>query len=202
MTPFGQYAIARRGFFQTAVHLPHLQTDRVGRQIIVASPLLQRDQCLAIGGLLSHPIQRQIDDASRRAACVPIRVDLHGSAYSQIRSQAVDLVCLMGFLLLLPIPADFERRVLNIHPALLPDFGGEGMYGNHVHAAVLAGGRAESGCTVHYCDNLYDHGEIILQRRCPVLPNDTVETLATRVFEEEKKAYPEALRRVLASPPG
>ncbi len=119
------------------------------------------------------------------------------AVFSKIRAAACDLVLLMGYLQLLPIPPDYEGRVLNIHPALLPDFGGKGMYGDRVHAAVLASGAAESGCTVHFCDNEYDHGPILVQRRCPVLPGDTVEDLAHRVFEEEKKAWLEALRLVL-----
>jgi formyltetrahydrofolate-dependent phosphoribosylglycinamide formyltransferase len=120
------------------------------------------------------------------------------AVFDRIRQRRVDLVCLMGFLTKLVIPEEFDRRVLNIHPALLPEFGGQGMYGDRVHAAVLAADKAETGCTVHYCDQEYDHGAIVLQRRCPVLAGDTVESLAQRVFEEEKLAYPEALRRVLA----
>ena len=83
---------------------------------------------------------------------------------------------------------------MNIHPALLPSFGGKGMYGHHVHEAVLAHGCKVSGCTVHFVDNTYDTGPIIVQRTCPVLEGDTPDTLAARVFEQEKLAYPEAIR--------
>ena len=114
--------------------------------------------------------------------------------WSLIRPARADLVCLAGFLSLLKIPEDFTGRVINIHPALLPKFGGKGMYGHHVHEAVLAAGEAESGCTVHVCDNEYDRGEILVQQRCPVLPQDTTQTLATRVFEQECLAYPQAIR--------
>jgi phosphoribosylglycinamide formyltransferase-1 len=110
--------------------------------------------------------------------------------------KGADLVCLAGFLFLWRIPEPLIGRVINIHPALLPEFGGKGMYGHHVHEAVLAAGRKESGCTVHFCDNQYDHGPIILQRRVPVLPNDTPDTLAARVFEEECIAYPQAVQRI------
>jgi formyltetrahydrofolate-dependent phosphoribosylglycinamide formyltransferase len=110
----------------------------------------------------------------------------------------VDLVCMAGFLSLWRIPEEFLGRVINIHPALLPDFGGVGMYGLKVHRAVLASGRLESGCTVHFCDNEYDHGPIILQRRVAVLPNDTPDLLAARVFEEECIAYPEAINQIAA----
>lgn len=111
----------------------------------------------------------------------------------------VDLVCMAGFLSLWRIPDAYQGRVINIHPALLPDFGGFGMYGSRVHEAVLAAGRTESGCTVHYCDNLYDHGPIILQRKVPVLPGDTPATLAARVFEQECIAYPQAIRSIIES---
>jgi phosphoribosylglycinamide formyltransferase 1 len=106
----------------------------------------------------------------------------------------VDLVCLAGWLCLLDLPDHFLGKVMNIHPALLPSFGGRGMYGRKVHEAVLAHGCKLSGCTVHFVDNTYDTGPIILQRACPVLDDDTPETLAHRVFEEEKIAYPEAIR--------
>lgn len=106
----------------------------------------------------------------------------------------VDLVCMAGFLSLWKIPPEFTGRVMNIHPALLPAFGGPGMYGEKVHRAVLAAGAKESGCTVHFCDNEYDEGPIILQRRIAVLDSDTEETLAARVFEQECLAYPEAVR--------
>ncbi len=105
----------------------------------------------------------------------------------------VDLVCMAGFLSLWCIPDSYRNRVMNIHPALLPDFGGKGMYGDRVHAAVLESRRSISGCTVHFCDNRYDHGPTILQRQVPVLPADTVESLAKRVFEQECIAYPQAV---------
>ncbi len=105
----------------------------------------------------------------------------------------VDLVCLAGFLSLWRFPEAMFGRVINIHPALLPEFGGPGMYGRRVHEAVLAAGRTESGCTVHVCDDVYDSGPIILQRRVPVLPGDTPDTLAERVFEQECLAYPAAV---------
>jgi formyltetrahydrofolate-dependent phosphoribosylglycinamide formyltransferase len=107
---------------------------------------------------------------------------------------AVDLVCLGGWLCLLDIPPNYAGRVMNIHPALLPCFGGKGMYGPKVHQAVLDHGCKVSGCTVHFVDNQYDNGPIILQRVCPVLEDDTPPTLAARVFEEEKVAYPDAIR--------
>jgi phosphoribosylglycinamide formyltransferase-1 len=110
------------------------------------------------------------------------------------RQAGADLVCLAGFLQLLTIPDDFVNRVMNIHPALIPAFSGKGFYGHHVHEAALATGVKVSGCTVHFADNQYDHGPIILQRVVPVLDDDTPQTLAARVFEQECEAYPEAIR--------
>jgi len=114
--------------------------------------------------------------------------------WPRIEVSGAQLVCNCGFLRLLQIPPAWTNRVMNIHPGLLPKFGGKGMYGRRVHQAVLEAGETESGCTVHFADNEYDHGPIILQRRVPVLPDDTAETLAARVFEVECEAYPEAIR--------
>ena len=127
----------------------------------------------------------------------PDRESFAEANWMEIRKADCDFVALLGYLSLLPIPPDYDNRVLNIHPALLPRFGGQGMYGNHVHRAVLDAGETESGCTVHLANNEYDAGPILLQRRCPVLPDDTVESLAARVFEEEKKAFPAALQSLI-----
>ncbi|MEX0775249.1 MAG: phosphoribosylglycinamide formyltransferase [Phycisphaeraceae bacterium] len=113
-----------------------------------------------------------------------------------LREAGADLVCLCGFLSLITIPDEYAQRMLNIHPALLPAFGGKGMYGHHVHEAVLAAGCKVSGCTVHFCDQQYDTGPIIVQRACPVRENDTAETLADRVFDEECRAYVHAIRLI------
>ncbi|MGA3066119.1 MAG: phosphoribosylglycinamide formyltransferase [Tepidisphaeraceae bacterium] len=114
--------------------------------------------------------------------------------FQRCDEERVDLVCLAGWLSLLEIPAKWAGKVMNIHPALLPAFGGAGLYGLRVHQAVLQQGAKVSGCTVHFVDATYDTGPIILQRCCPVLEGDTPDTLAHRVFEEEKIAYPEAIR--------
>ena len=111
-------------------------------------------------------------------------------------SACVDLVVMAGFLSLWPIPPKYEGKVVNIHPALLPAFGGHRMFGHHVHQAVLARGCKVSGCTVHYVTNEYDAGPIILQKCVPVLENDTPETLAARVFEQETLALPEAIQLI------
>ncbi len=106
----------------------------------------------------------------------------------------VDLVCMGGFLSMWIVPADFEGRVMNIHPALLPGFGGKGSYGRRVHEAVLEAGCKVTGCTVHFVDNIYDNGPIILQKTVAVHEDDTPETLAKRVRKQEKVIYPEAVR--------
>lgn len=116
------------------------------------------------------------------------------SVFSLCREARVDLVTLAGFLSLIEIPADFEFRVMNIHPALIPAFCGAGFYGHKVHEAVLARGVKVSGCTIHFADNHYDHGPIITQAAVDVRDNDTPDTLAARVFEAECRAYPEAIR--------
>jgi phosphoribosylglycinamide formyltransferase 1 len=108
----------------------------------------------------------------------------------------VDLVCMAGFLSLWKIPDAMTGKVINIHPALLPEFGGKGMYGTNVHKAVLKAGKKESGCTVHFCDNHYDHGPILLQRKVLVETTDTPDTLAARVFQAECIAYPEAIGQI------
>jgi phosphoribosylglycinamide formyltransferase-1 len=120
--------------------------------------------------------------------------DFSHRVFDLIRQSQADLVCMAGFLQLLAIPDDFRHRVLNIHPALLPAFGGKGMYGHHVHEAVLKSGATTSGCTVHFADNEYDRGPIIQQKTVPVLDGDTPDTLAARVFEQECEAYPEAIK--------
>ncbi|MEX2673561.1 MAG: phosphoribosylglycinamide formyltransferase [Phycisphaeraceae bacterium] len=138
-------------------------------------------------GLATHVVSRK-DYASVEA--------FSDAVWQVVDRYEIDLVCMAGFLSLLRIPERYLGRVMNIHPSLLPKFGGKGMFGRHVHEAVIAAGESESGCTVHFANNAYDQGPIILQRRCPVLPDDTAETLAERVFEQECLAYPEAIRMI------
>ena len=104
----------------------------------------------------------------------------------------IQIVVLAGYLKLIPaaVVKQFRGRMINIHPALLPDFGGPGMYGRHVHAAVLASGARESGASVHFVDEEFDRGAIIEQERVPVLPGDTPDTLAARVLEAEHRLLP------------
>ena len=106
----------------------------------------------------------------------------------------VDLIVLAGFMCFFRIPDKYLGKVMNIHPALIPAFCGKGYYGHLVHEQVIAHGCKISGCTVHFADNHYDHGPIIIQRPVPVLDDDTPDTLAARVFEAESEAYPEAIQ--------
>lgn len=113
--------------------------------------------------------------------------------FDPCRAAGVQLVVMAGFLKHVPIPADFENRVINIHPSLIPAFCGHGMYGLKVHQAALDYGAKVSGCTVHFVDNQYDHGPIIGQWPVPVADDDTAETLQARVFAAECEAYPAVL---------
>ena len=120
--------------------------------------------------------------------------EAYGAAvFAACRAVRPDLVVMAGFLKFAPVPEDFRNRVMNIHPALIPAFCGKGAYGRHVHRAVLEYGAKISGCTVHFVDNQYDHGPIILQRVVPVEESDSPETLAARVFAAECEALPEAI---------
>ena len=125
--------------------------------------------------------------------------DYTEAMFGPCREQGIRLVVMAGFLKHVRIPNDYARRVINIHPSLLPSFGGEGMYGNRVHQAALNRGVQFSGCTVHYVDNDYDNGPIILQRCCAVAKDDTSESLAARVFQLECEALPEALLESVSS---
>jgi phosphoribosylglycinamide formyltransferase-1 len=113
-------------------------------------------------------------------------------------SGTADWIVLAGYLRMVPIVPQAEGRIVNIHPALLPSFGGPGMYGERVHRAVLESGVCETGCTVHLCDGRYDTGPIIAQARCPVCVGDTPESLGARVFELECELYPRALAELIA----
>lgn len=153
--------------------------------VVSSSPTARGLQFAADAGIPDAVIERKAfgsqDDFSR-------------AIFERCRQAKVDLVVMAGFLKRVTIPDDFANRVVNIHPALVPSFCGEGFYGHRVHEAVLEYGAKLSGCTVHFADNEYDHGPVILQRAVPVLDDDTPDTLAARVFEAECEAYPEALR--------
>jgi len=122
-----------------------------------------------------------------------------GEVLEVVSERNPDLIVLAGFLWL--VPSDFieayRRRIINIHPALLPEFGGKGMYGEKVHSAVISAGKMESGITIHYVNEVYDSGDIIFQARCPVSLNDTAETLAKKVHSLEYIHYPVVIEEIL-----
>ena len=150
----------------------------------------------------SRPDVRGVDIARR--AGIPVAslpregrttAEWSEAIFAACRGASPDLVVMAGFLHLLAIPADFAGRVINIHPSLLPAFGGKGFHGEHVHRAVLERGCTVSGCTVHLVDDQYDHGRILLQATVPVLPDDTVSSLAARGCAAECDALPTSIAR-------
>ena len=167
--------------------LEHIREGKLPAEVVV---VIASRECLGAqrarrAGLPTHVVPyKQMPDAETYSARL---VELLDAA-------AVDLVCLAGFLSFWKIPDRYLGKVMNIHPALLPAFGGHGMYGHRVHEAVLAAGCKVSGCTVHFVNNEYDAGPIIVQKCVPVLEGDSPDDLAGRVFEQERIAYPEAIR--------
>jgi len=170
--------------------LEHIRTGQLNAEIVHV--------------IASQPRCRGVERA--QAAGLPVDVvrprDFSGvesfssAVFELLRRSRCDVVALAGFLSLLHIPDDFLFKVLNIHPSLIPAFCGPGMYGHHVHEAAIARGVKVSGCTVHFADNEYDHGAVILQRVVEVPDLCTPEQLAALVFQQECEAYPEALRRL------
>jgi phosphoribosylglycinamide formyltransferase 1 len=168
-----------------------LEKNRAGQldaefPIVIAS----REDCRGVerarnAGLRCEPVVRsQFDSVETFSERV----------FDLCRDAEVDLVILGGFLSLVQIPDDFAHRVINIHPSLIPAFCGKGFHGHHVHEAVLERGAKVSGCTVHFANNEYDAGPIILQKIVPVMDDDTSDSLQKRVFEAEREAFPEAIR--------
>jgi formyltetrahydrofolate-dependent phosphoribosylglycinamide formyltransferase len=161
---------------------------------------LSADVAVVIASRECGGIERAAAAGIRNVHLAPYRkfrndIDAYSARIRELLDEAkADLVVQAGFLSLWHIPPRYEGRVMNIHPALLPAFGGHGMFGHHVHEAVLRRGCKVSGCTVHFVTNEYDAGPIILQRPVPVLDGDDVDALAARVFQQECIAYPEAIR--------
>ena len=126
--------------------------------------------------------------------------DLTGPALMALMKRyEIDFIVLAGFLCMVPdeLTKAYPKRIVNIHPALLPKFGGKGMYGAHVHEAVVAAGEKETGITIHYINERYDEGEIIFQKSCPVSPEDTPEIVATKVHALEYACYPVVIEQLL-----
>jgi phosphoribosylglycinamide formyltransferase-1 len=174
-----------------------LRACREGR--VPAAPVLVLASTAKAGG-----IQRL--EAEGLATAVVVRKDFDSdetfseACYQAAEAAGAELICLCGWLKKLTVPRRWEGRILNIHPGLLPGFGGAGMYGMHVHRAVVAAGAAESGATVHLVDGEYDHGTILDQLRVPVLPGDAPEDLQRRVYAAEMELYPRALASFIKKP--
>lgn len=166
-------------------HFENLSRERIAKIVLVASNR-------ADSPALIRAATASIDIASFDAA------DQGDQLLEILRRARVDLVVLAGYLKRIPPKAvrEYSGRILNIHPALLPDFGGEGMYGARVHEAVIASGAKESGVTVHIVNDEYDRGPIVAQWRVPVEADDTAETLASRVLSVEHVVYPRVIEMV------
>jgi phosphoribosylglycinamide formyltransferase-1 len=123
----------------------------------------------------------------------------NGEVLAVLRENQIDFIVLAGFLLKIPdnIIRAYPNKIINIHPALLPKFGGKGMYGSHVHEAVVANKETESGITIHYVNENYDEGQIIFQAKCKVLPDDTPENVAMKVHELEYRYFPNVIKTVM-----
>lgn len=158
---------------------------------------------LVIGTRKNSPALLRASEAGI-ATVVVSPAGLHDDVYAGkllklLQKADIDIICLAGYMRLLPttIIETYHNRVTNIHPALLPLFGGKGMYGEHVHRAVLAAKKKESGCTVHLVDSDYDSGPILLQITVPVMPDDDWHSLAARVLEQEHIAYVKAVSQLV-----
>lgn len=129
----------------------------------------------------------------------PSKEDAHSDLVEMLKEYEVEYIALAGYLKLLPLPIvkSYINHITNIHPALLPKYGGNGMFGHHVHKAVLKAGEKESGATVHLVDEIYDHGKILIQKKVSVSPKETPESLAAKVLEIEHRIYPEALDKLI-----
>jgi len=145
---------------------------------------------------LERAAQHGIPAEAITAKSHPLVADRNEAIWSYVRRHNVDLVVLAGYMSLITVPNDFENRIINVHPALIPAFSGEGMYGHHVHEAVVNYGAKLSGATVHFVDDAYDQGPIIMQESIPVQDDETADSLAERVQSLERKLYPKAIQMI------
>ena len=146
-------------------------------------------------GVLSIAANRQID-----TLLLEKEQFLNEDGYAtELSSRGIEFIVLAGFLWKIPVTLikAFPNNIINIHPALLPKYGGKGMYGDKVHQAVIAAGEKESGISIHYVDEIYDHGNIIFQAKCTVDQNDTPATLAKKIHQLEHQHYPEVIEKLL-----
>ena len=159
---------------------------------------------IKIGLIVSNKSNAGVLQIARSEAISTLLLDkekfFHGNAYvDELNDQGVGFIVLAGFLWKIPsaLIRSFPNKIVNLHPALLPNYGGKGMYGNFVHESVIKAGDAESGITIHFVDDQYDHGPIIFQARCLVDKNDTAETLADKIHQLEHDNYPRVVEEVV-----
>lgn len=159
---------------------------------------------IAVSVILSNKSDAYVLVRAKKLNIPSIVFDRHTfydtSGISEIlKKNNIDLIVLAGFLWLIPedLIRSYRGRIINIHPALLPKYGGKGMYGSRVHEAVIQSGDKESGISIHYVTEKYDEGNIIFQAKCDVLPDDTTETLAQRIHQLEYEHYPEVIEKII-----
>ncbi|MGQ9806371.1 MAG: phosphoribosylglycinamide formyltransferase [Chlorobiales bacterium] len=171
----------------------HIQERNLPCQIVMC--LSNNSQC----GAMQFARENGIDAVHLSSKTVPSEDAFVQTMLSELEKRQVDLILLAGYMKRVPkaVIERYPKRILNIHPALLPKFGGEGMYGMNVHRAVIDAKENESGATVHFVDDGYDEGEIIIQGKVDIAPDDTPESLAAKVLEVEHQIYAEALVQVL-----
>jgi len=169
-----------------------LKAQKTSSSFVVGAVIASRQDCYAVTIAKEHHIP--VFFGSIKPEHLPM---LGPALYDWLSEQNIDWIALAGFLKPFPTDEQWSKRVVNIHPALLPHYGGKGMYGDHVHAAVLANQDTRSGATVHFVNERYDDGAIIAQIIVPVAPDDTASTLAARVFAAECRLYPEVMDRLI-----
>jgi phosphoribosylglycinamide formyltransferase-1 len=169
------------------------EAERLSGEIVLV--ISSRDNAYG----LERAFNAGIDTFVYKVKNYPTKEDAHRDLLEMLKDYQVDYIALAGYLKLLPDPVVkyYKNRITNIHPALLPKYGGKGMYGHHVHEAVIKAKDKESGVTVHLVDEIYDHGKIIMQKKVSVSPKETPESLAAKVLKVEHQIYPEALEKLI-----
>jgi phosphoribosylglycinamide formyltransferase-1 len=176
------------------------RTGRAAPRAVVSGVVSDNPDAYALERAKAARVPAWVEVGRRELAKPQRRIELSKRILARAEAISADAIVLAGFLSILQgqILERYAGRIINLHPALLPKYGGMGMYGHHVHEAVLAAGERESGCTVHLVDSGTDTGEILLQRAVPVLPGDTPDSLAERVHKEEHIAIVEAVAVLIA----
>ena len=205
----GKWVMTTLGIHQTAVYVPIyiiVITIIWPMMVLLVSVftgqfIFFRNYLTKMGNRISGRRYGVVNTApdSSRLKHITIFASGAGSNVPELTSAGTELVVLAGFLWKIPqkIITAFPKKIINIHPALLPGYGGKGMYGRHVHEAVLNAGDVQSGITIHYVDEHYDHGDVIFQTACPVLPGDTSDMLAQRIHQLEHNHYPAVIENLI-----